>query len=479
MYTRHKMEWLKHLDFFLIDAVCLHIAFILAYYIRFPGEPSPYSVEIYRNIIFIMTLIQLMASVLQNNHENVLKRGLYQETVSVVVLACMSLILTALFLYSTKTGEIFSRLLIYYTMVCFVVVDLPARLLWKKMLLIQYKKGTGKKFRTRRVFLYTNSLGQKELIESLQENMFESFEIEGSCLTDAPETEIQPEEAASFICRKWIDEVFIYLPGEQSDLNKFLNRCTEMGVTVHIVMDLGGITEDKQMLETIGGKSVLTVAYSFMSWHQIVIKRIMDIFGGAIGSVVTVLIGLIVGPIIYMKSPGPILFKQERIGKNGKKFRMYKFRSMVPDAEERKKEFLAENRIADGLMFKLDFDPRVIGNRIQSDGTRKTGIGEFIRKTSIDEFPQFFNVLKGDMSLVGTRPPTVDEWEKYEYHHRARLSMKPGITGLWQVSGRSEITDFEEIVKLDTEYITEYRLLRDVDILFKTVRALFTKKGAM
>ena len=148
-------------------------------------------------------------------------------------------------------------------------------------------------------------------------------------------------------------------------------------------------------------------------------------------------------------------------------------------AHDRKKELMTKNRVSDGYMFKMKFDPRVIGNRILPDGTRKTGIGEFIRKTSLDEFPQFFNVLLGQMSLVGTRPPTVDEWEKYEYNHRARLCMRPGITGLWQVSGRSEITDFNEVVKLDTEYITKFRLMLDVKILLKTVKVLLQRKGAM
>ena len=142
---------------------------------------------------------------------------------------------------------------------------------------------------------------------------------------------------------------------------------------------------------------------------------------------------------------------------------------MYMDAEERKKELMAQNKISDGLMFKMDFDPRIIGNKILSDGTRKTGIGEFIRKTSLDEFPQFINILLGDMSLVGTRPPTVDEWELYEPHHRARMSFRPGLTGMWQVSGRSNITDFEEVVKLDTQYISEWSLRLDVKILWKTV----------
>ena len=158
---------------------------------------------------------------------------------------------------------------------------------------------------------------------------------------------------------------------------------------------------------------------------------------------------------------------------------MYKFRSMYMDAEERKKELMAQNKISDGLMFKMDFDPRIIGNKILPDGTRKTGIGEFIRKTSLDEFPQFINILLGDMSLVGTRPPTVDEWELYEPHHRARMSFRPGLTGMWQVSGRSNITDFEEVVKLDTQYISEWSLRLDVKILWQTVWSVFKSDGAM
>jgi len=152
---------------------------------------------------------------------------------------------------------------------------------------------------------------------------------------------------------------------------------------------------------------------------------------------------------------------------------------MYLDADERKKDLMKENRVSDGLMFKLDFDPRIIGNEILPDGTKKTGIGAFIRNTSLDEFPQFFNVLKGDMSLVGTRPPTVDEWDKYELHHRARMAMKPGITGMWQVSGRSDITDFEQIVKLDTQYICNWSIGLDLKILCQTVSAVLKHKGAM
>lgn len=149
------------------------------------------------------------------------------------------------------------------------------------------------------------------------------------------------------------------------------------------------------------------------------------------------------------------------------------------DAEERKKELMAQNKVSDGMMFKMDFDPRIIGNKILPDGTKKTGIGQFIRKTSIDELPQFWNILKGDMSLVGTRPPTLDEWEKYEPHHRARMSFRPGLTGLWQVSGRSNITDFEEVVKLDTQYIGEWSVKNDIRIIFYTIVGVLKNDGAM
>ena len=149
------------------------------------------------------------------------------------------------------------------------------------------------------------------------------------------------------------------------------------------------------------------------------------------------------------------------------------------DAEERKKELMAQNKVGDGMMFKMDFDPRIIGNKVLPNGKKKTGIGQFIRKTSLDEFPQFFNILVGDMSLVGTRPPTLDEWEKYEPHHRARMSFRPGLTGLWQVSGRSNITDFDEVVKLDQEYINNWSVGLDIKILLKTIVVVFRKDGSM
>ena len=240
-----------------------------------------------------------------------------------------------------------------------------------------------------------------------------------------------------------------------------------MGITVHRALPESFDNGWKKRVENIGGYTVITDSIEPAGPAEAALKRLADIVGGLAGCVITGILFLFAAPAIYINSPGPIFFSQTRIGKNGRKFKIYKFRSMYMDAEERKKELMKQNKVKDGMMFKMDNDPRII-----------KGIGNFIRKTSIDEFPQFFNVLKGDMSLVGTRPPTVDEWEKYEKHHRVRMAIKPGLTGMWQVSGRSSITDFEEVVALDLKYIREWSIGLDIRILLKTVKIVLTGSGS-
>ena len=260
----------------------------------------------------------------------------------------------------------------------------------------------------------------------------------------------------NYICRQWVDEVLIDLPSDERIEDRLLETILLMGVTVHI----RGADEKE-----------LTMCRYPLSRRQELCKRALDVAGSMVGCLCTVFLTLILSPIIFLKSPGPVFFSQIRIGKNGRRFKMYKFRSMYVDAEERKQELMDQNLVKGGYMFKIKHDPRIIGG--------DHGIGSFIRRYSIDEFPQFWNVLRGDMSLVGTRPPTPDEWERYEPHHRVRLAMKPGITGMWQVSGRNDVTDFEEVVKLDTEYISNWSMWTDIKILVKTLFVIFWKRGAM
>ena len=252
---------------------------------------------------------------------------------------------------------------------------------------------------------------------------------------------------------------------KQKQVQRILEGFDEMGVDCHYCLDLPGPYSDRGMMDSFGNYSVITYTRFQSSYKRLLIKRVMDIAGGLVGMLITVLFLPFVAIAIKLDSPGPVLFSQTRIGRNGRRFQIYKFRSMYIDAEERKKELEKQNEVQ-GLMFKMENDPRI------------TKVGKFIRKTSIDELPQFFNVLKGDMSLVGTRPPTEDEFEKYNQYYRRRISMTPGLTGLWQVSGRSEIDNFDDVVKYDLQYIDGWSLTLDVKILLRTVWVVFAGKGS-
>jgi lipopolysaccharide/colanic/teichoic acid biosynthesis glycosyltransferase len=192
-------------------------------------------------------------------------------------------------------------------------------------------------------------------------------------------------------------------------------------------------------------------------------KRLIDIAGALVGLGITAVFTVPLAIAVYLDNPGPLLYSQVRCGLNGKTFRIYKFRSMVKDADRLK--HLVHNQ-AKGNIFKNRNDPRV------------TRVGRFLRKTSLDELPQFWNVLMGDMSLVGTRPPTVDEVMKYKRHHFQRLLVKPGITGEWQANGRSTVEDFEEIVQMDVAYQKKWSVFYDVKLILKTIKSVLLKEGA-
>ena len=211
---------------------------------------------------------------------------------------------------------------------------------------------------------------------------------------------------------------------------------------------------------------MISFCETVITTRMVVVKRLMDICGALIGLLVTAVATIFVAPPLLIESPGPLFFAQTRVGRNGRLFKMYKFRSMYADAEERKKELMAKNEMDSGLMFKIEDDPRI------------TKVGKVIRKLSIDELPQFWNVLKGDMSLIGTRPPTLDEFQMYKSSYKRRLSIRPGITGMWQVSGRSDIKNFDEVLALDLEYIDNWSVTLDLKLLFKTVWVALFGKGA-
>lgn len=289
-----------------------------------------------------------------------------------------------------------------------------------------------------------------------------------------PEDRGKPEYIGSIddleeIIREYnIDQVYL-MHRKSVPLNtvqEYISVCMEMGVTMRIIMDSYRAGGAQSYVSSVGTYPVVTYHTVSLNTSDRAIKRVIDIVGSIVGIVLSSPIMLITAIAVKADSKGPVIFKQERVGTNGRHFNIYKFRSMCVNADDMKDNLMKNNEMDSELMFKIQNDPRV------------TRVGKFIRRTSIDELPQFFNVLKGDMSLVGTRPPTVDEVNRYQRNHWRRISIKPGITGMWQVSGRSAIKDFSEIVNLDIEYIDKWSVLLDFKIMIKTVLQIFTRKGA-
>lgn len=483
MYKKSVQGWLKHLDFMILDVVCLWISFTLAFNMRH-GSLDVLANSLYRDMMWSLALMDIVVIFFFDSLKNVLKRGFYQEFVMTVKQTCLITLCSVFYLFTFKEAENYSRLVLGYTAALYLLLSYVLRCLWKNCLR-KYFGGAEK----RSLLIVTVSDIVDTVIDNIKNKNYGDYFVTGVCILDKKAkgrvidgvTVVADEDdLVEYVCREWVDEVFINIPESEPYPAELLDKFIEMGVVVHMKLAKSqNLLGKKQFVEHLGTYTVLTTSINSVSRRQIILKRMMDIAGGLAGCIITGILCIFVGPAIYIQSPGPIFFKQTRVGKNGKMFQMYKFRSMYMDAEERKAELMKENRVQDGMMFKFDFDPRIIGSKKLPDGTIKKGVGNFIRDWSLDEFPQFLNVLKGDMSLVGTRPPTVDEWDKYELHHRARLATKPGLTGMWQISGRSNITDFEEVVKLDKQCISEWTMGLDIRILFKTVQVVFKKEGSM
>lgn len=483
MYRKEPQGWLKHLDFTVLNLIALHASYCMAYFIRM-GTENPYHSKLYRTIAVLLTLFQLLVTIVCHIYKGVLKRGYFREAVASVKQSVLVVLLAVFVLFMMKMGATYSRKVMALFGMIYLAMGYVVTLLWKEY--IRRHRVAKKSIVIVTVKEYLNAL-----LAEMDTEYYNLYRVAGVVLLDATEDEAESynteyadlelsiyaytDEVLEQIMHGWVDEVYVNIPFEKHIPENLLGQFADMGITVHVRVRVPAELSDYQyVFDKQLGHHVLTVSTTYITTYQAFVKRAIDILGGIVGCIFTGILTIILAPCIYIASPGPIFFSQHRIGKNGKKFKIYKFRSMYMDAEERKKELMKQNEMK-GLMFKMENDPRIIGSG--ADGS-KHGLGWFIRKTSLDEFPQFWNVLKGDMSLVGTRPPTVDEWKQYEPYHRGRLAVKPGLTGMWQVSGRSDITDFEEVVKLDMEYVKNWNIGMDIKILLKTVGVVLKGSGS-
>lgn len=459
----------KHIDFILIDIISLVISLVISYVIRFKGIFNVYSLGDYKLFGIILFLSYIFLMLFNNYHSGILKRTYLSEMWHCIFLNVQLLLFVIAFLFIFKISANYSRMVIGMfflidTFVMFIFRNIRKKSIWKG-----YKKG---KNTSNIVIISTRNRISKFWDEFTVENTGYYNCVGLILLDDNSDVKIsekleklivRKDDILEFVKNNVVNEAFIIadFPEDNIYTEMFLN----MGIAVNIEMNANIGDNSNTKIEKFGTYTMLSSSISAGTSGEIIIKRLMDIIVSIIGLIFTVIFTIVLTPIIKKQSPGPVFFAQDRVGKNGKIFKMYKFRSMYMDAEERKKELMDQNQMQ-GLMFKMDNDPRIMP------------IGHFIRKTSIDEFPQFWNILKGDMSLVGTRPPTLDEYKQYNPYHLSRLAIKPGLTGMWQTSGRSDITDFEEVVRLDNEYIRNFSLGMDLKIIFKTFGAVLKMKGS-
>lgn len=467
--------------YIVLDIAAILVSFLLASAARTSVLANKTSLELWFLCILLVFIYVLVILFYQPRRE-LMKRNNWNEFRVVATVNFQMALLLALLLYLVRMSTRFPRSFYIVFFVFNVIWMYLGRVILKRLIFMYYQTPANKK----RLFICTNKTNVLKVMHKFVTSKMYEYEVAGLMIVDSRQDSEEKrveldrilyrnkhsymeeckESLEDFLRHQVIDEALLSLPNSgREEISQFVNRLETMGIQTHVTINTFMRGRREKAVEDFGIYHVLTYSPRIFEPTELFLKRAMDVVGGLVGVVMTLLLSIFVVPAIRLESPGPAIFKQTRIGKNGRRFSIYKFRSMYMDAEERKKELMAQNEM-NGLMFKMKDDPRI------------TKVGKFIRKTSIDEFPQFFNVLKGDMSLVGTRPPTEGEFLQYEERHKRRLSLKPGLTGMWQVKGRSGVTDFEDVVRMDLEYIDNWSIWLDIKLLFETVGVVFRGDGA-
>ncbi|MCR5702856.1 MAG: sugar transferase [Lachnospiraceae bacterium] len=507
MYERNRKTWFKHIDFMILDFIFVELSFILACIFRFgTGRivsfmQSDKTENHYVHIMFVIAVLHIAIVLFTEPYANILKRGKLEEFKKVIRYCLYMFLGIVLLLFVKKTSETYSRIAVFIFPFISTFIIYIYRYYYKQYLRDRINSRENQSC----LLLVGDTDRVRSTLKIIDKGAISTVRVVGIVLTDrASDAEVAAtlEETGTdqvislsaykeekfdpdifkgipivgtmdnlyeYACSNVVDEVMLCM--DNSMANDIARTFFDMGIVVHVsvhnLIQLPGA-----FVGRVNDVPVVTAGVNKVTSRQIIIKRLVDIFFGFFGSVVTLLLTIIIAPMIWIADPGPVFFRQERVGKNGRIFKIWKFRTMYKDAEARKAELMEQNKMS-GLMFKMDDDPRIIGYG------KKFSVGRFLRESSIDELPQSFNILMGEMSVVGTRPPTVKEYEQYDLRHKGRLATMPGLTGMWQVSGRSDITDFEEVVRLDKEYIENFSLSLDLKIIIKTFGVVLGKKGSV
>lgn len=431
----------------------------------FPIYLIHFVLNIHEHILFLM-VVHVISYYVSDYSKNFKYRSIAEELIQTIkyelVYLLLALVVFPLLAPDLPYLSIYKFLWIIGVNTLFILVlNFFIRKVWRFL--------SRKKKYTQRILLVTTRSRVERVLNQL--STYEYGYVSAVCIVDDEHFEasnftvVTLDNLVTYTTRSVVDQVVINLPSENFLIADFVSQFEMMGLPVAVnIAALEFVTNSEKAIQRFGNSSVVNFSTTFYRSSDVALKRMIDIIGSLFGLVICGIVSIFLIPLIK-RDGGPAIFAQDRVGRNGRVFKFYKFRSMRVDAEEIKKDLMSQNQMQGG-MFKIENDPRV------------TKIGHFMRKTSLDELPQFWNVLKGDMSLVGTRPPTLDEYMKYTPEQKRRLSFKPGITGLWQISGRSNITNFDDVVKLDITYLDGWTIWKDIEILIKTVKVVLIKDGA-
>lgn len=449
----------------LTDATLAFIAFwiSLLIYINFFSLSQSTIINVYGITSIIIFLIWLLLS---RTYKTPSRRfySIIEEIKTILYITITGLLLTTFVVFIFKIGNLSRIIILLFTLTSFLLV-LIGRISGRKFLEYTRSKGKNKKF-----VLF---IGDGKQADKLENYFSDNSQLGIQCIGYLNDEEgINTKYLGNFddlekvIHEQVIDCVFLGIPITHLKFKEVFEKCETEGKEIQIIFsELDNVTRFHTSVSDIFGVPMLTIHTVPNKIIDLNAKRLLDVIATTIGLII--LSPLFMGIAILVKAEdtkAPVIFKQKRVGLNGRVFEMYKFRSMVANAEKMK-DALKEQNAMSGPVFKIKDDPRI------------TRVGKLIRKTSLDELPQVFNVLKGDMSLVGPRPPLPNEVVQYENAYRRRLSVKSGITCIWQISGRNDI-DFEQWMELDMQYIDNWSFWLDIKILLKTIPVVLFGKGA-
>ena len=466
-----------------IDLVSILVGFVIAYYVRkhIDNFDIVYIPSLWEYLEFVSYFLPIWIFVFAMSGlysvKNTRKIGFAFQKTFIAVPTALMIFVTAMFFIKEA---FFSRLIVVYSLVLIIALTIFFRLLIYYIRKLFYHHGIGI---NKVLVIGTGKIG-KEIIKYIEQHPGRGYKVIGVIKTDErmenPNAKSQIvgflPDIGSVVAKMMPDEIIQTEPLTPKENLNIVHLCEDKRITFRFIPSLFALYSRNNDSDTMGKIPVLEVKRSNLDGWGRIVKRMIDIFGALFGIIISLPIQIIIALIIKITDPGPILFVQKRVGRDGN-FNFIKFRTMKLEyctgsryggekAEKIREQLVKTKNESSGPMFKMKDDPRV------------SRIGKFLRKTSLDEIPQFYNVLRGDMSIVGPRPPLPAEVAKYTREEKKRIiGVKPGITGLWQVSGRSDI-QFDEWVKLDAYYIENWSLLLDLIIIFKTIIVIVFRKGA-